>query len=290
MRDRLHRALSVVYGIEPYVILKDIWGLPDREVERTALWMADALIDAALRDAGRSRRAGAAQPTARARELRAAKRVRADDRMRDRARLVRRAVQQPRAASRSIPPSSRTGPRRRRRRAARPGWVLDVRLRQRRRASGSTSFRAPAERRARRCSSTSTAATGARSTSATSAFVAPPFVDAGAMVVLPNYALCPAVSVEHIVLQMVQALAWVHRHAARARRRPAAHRGGRPFGGRPSGDDAAGLRLARVAPDLPADLVKAALSISGVYDLEPLRHAPFLAPDLRPDARRRRGG
>ena len=51
VRDRLHRALSVVYGIEPYVILKDIWGLADREVERTALWMADALIDAALREA-----------------------------------------------------------------------------------------------------------------------------------------------------------------------------------------------------------------------------------------------
>ena len=50
MRDRLHHALSVVYGIEPYVILKDIWGLRDREVERTALWMADALIDAALRE------------------------------------------------------------------------------------------------------------------------------------------------------------------------------------------------------------------------------------------------
>ena len=45
-------------------------------------------------------------------------------------------------------------------------------------------------------------------------FIAPPFVDAGALVVLPDYALCPAVSVEHIVLQMVRALAWVHRHAA----------------------------------------------------------------------------
>lgn len=51
LRDRLHHALSVVYGIEPYVILKDIWGLPDREVERIAMWMADALIDAALRQA-----------------------------------------------------------------------------------------------------------------------------------------------------------------------------------------------------------------------------------------------
>jgi AcrR family transcriptional regulator len=48
---RLHRALSVVYGIEPYVVLKDIWALPDKEVERTAMWMADALVDAALRDA-----------------------------------------------------------------------------------------------------------------------------------------------------------------------------------------------------------------------------------------------
>ncbi len=48
---RLHRALSVVYGIETFVILKDIWGASNREMEATALWMADALIDAALRDA-----------------------------------------------------------------------------------------------------------------------------------------------------------------------------------------------------------------------------------------------
>ncbi|MBL8342508.1 MAG: TetR/AcrR family transcriptional regulator [Rubrivivax sp.] len=48
LRQRLHHALSVVYGIEPWVILKDIWGLPEREVQRVAQWMADALIDAAL--------------------------------------------------------------------------------------------------------------------------------------------------------------------------------------------------------------------------------------------------
>jgi AcrR family transcriptional regulator len=65
-RDRLHRALSVVYGIEPYVILKDIWGLPDREVERVALWMADALIDAALREAGHVPVRGRAKPAAKA--------------------------------------------------------------------------------------------------------------------------------------------------------------------------------------------------------------------------------
>ena len=75
VRDRLHRALSVVYGIEPYVILKDIWGLPDREVERTALWMADALIDAALRESGtplpeRGRARKPARPLARVIKLR----------------------------------------------------------------------------------------------------------------------------------------------------------------------------------------------------------------------------
>ena len=52
VRCKLHRALSVIFGIEPWVVLKDIWGIPDREVERIALWMADALIDAALREVG----------------------------------------------------------------------------------------------------------------------------------------------------------------------------------------------------------------------------------------------
>ena len=111
-------------------------------------------------------------------------------------------------------------------------------------------------------------------------FVAPPFVHAGALVVLPDYDLCPAVSIEHIVLQMVQALAWVHRHAKDL--------GGDPqrivVAGHSAGGHLATMLLAcdwaSVAPDLPTDLVKAALSISGVYDLEPLRHAPFLAPDL----------
>jgi AcrR family transcriptional regulator len=49
--DRLMKALSIVYGIEPYVVLKDIWGSGDREVEEIAGWMVDAVIDAALREA-----------------------------------------------------------------------------------------------------------------------------------------------------------------------------------------------------------------------------------------------
>ena len=112
-------------------------------------------------------------------------------------------------------------------------------------------------------------------------FVAPAFVAAGATVVVPNYALCPAVSVEHISLQMVSALAWVHGHA-------------REFGADPARitvvGHSAGAHLAamllccrwrQVAPDLPAQLVGGAMGISGLYDMEPLRLAPYLQIDLR---------
>jgi len=54
--DRLLRSLSLIYGIEPYVVLKDIWGMSDREVERLTRWVLDALISAALRGAARQPR------------------------------------------------------------------------------------------------------------------------------------------------------------------------------------------------------------------------------------------
>lgn len=46
---RLLCALSLIFGIEPYVVLKDIWGSSDREVQAVTRWVADALIDAALK-------------------------------------------------------------------------------------------------------------------------------------------------------------------------------------------------------------------------------------------------
>ncbi|MEY2801749.1 MAG: TetR/AcrR family transcriptional regulator [Ramlibacter sp.] len=51
---RLHQALTVVYGIETYMILKDIWGLSDKAVEKVALWMADALVAAATKEGQRA--------------------------------------------------------------------------------------------------------------------------------------------------------------------------------------------------------------------------------------------
>lgn len=47
---RLIRALSVLYGIEPYIILKDVWNASEREVEQVSQWMVRALVDAALRE------------------------------------------------------------------------------------------------------------------------------------------------------------------------------------------------------------------------------------------------
>jgi arylformamidase len=113
------------------------------------------------------------------------------------------------------------------------------------------------------------------------AFIAPSFTAQGALVVLPNYALCPVVGIEEIALQMTRALAWVYRHA-------------RLYGGDPErisvvGHSAGGhlaamllsCRWREVDPALPQHLVTGALAISGVFDLEPLRLAPFVQDDLK---------
>lgn len=46
---RLVNALSVVYGIEPFIVLKDICGASDRETEAVVRWMIEALVAYALK-------------------------------------------------------------------------------------------------------------------------------------------------------------------------------------------------------------------------------------------------
>ena len=112
-------------------------------------------------------------------------------------------------------------------------------------------------------------------------FVVPALADAGAVVVVPNYALCPSVGIEDIALQMVRCLAWCWRHARELGADPERI----TVAGHSAGGHLAAMMLCtlwkHVGDDLPDDLVKAALSISGVFDLDPLRRTPFLQPDLR---------
>ena len=111
-------------------------------------------------------------------------------------------------------------------------------------------------------------------------FLAPAFTRQGVCVVIPNYALAPAVTVPQITMQMVRALAWTWRHIAR--------HGGDPrritVAGHSAGGHLAAMMLSCVWPayerDLPPDLVKRALAISGLFDLEPVMHTPYLQPSL----------
>lgn len=112
-------------------------------------------------------------------------------------------------------------------------------------------------------------------------FVAPAFNAQGAMVVVPNYALCPAVTIEQIVLQVARAVVWTWRNAHK--------HGGDPsrmaLAGHSAGGHLATMMLScrwkELAGEMPLQPLSGALSISGLYDLEPIRHTPFLQADLR---------
>ena len=116
-------------------------------------------------------------------------------------------------------------------------------------------------------------------------FVAPALVKTGITVAVPDYALCPTVQVEDIVMQMVQACAWLYRN-------------GGNFGvpanrlylcGHSAGGHLAAMMLScrwpSYSPDLPKKVVSAAMSISGLYDLTEIVKVPSVNCDVRLDER-----
>lgn len=49
--DRLTQSLSLIFGTEAFIVLKDIWGLDGDESRRVAVWAANALVRAAAGEA-----------------------------------------------------------------------------------------------------------------------------------------------------------------------------------------------------------------------------------------------
>ena len=101
-------------------------------------------------------------------------------------------------------------------------------------------------------------------------FLAPAFVDAGAALVVVNYALVPDVAMEELVRQCRLSVAWVHGNAASF-----GGDAGRIFvSGHSAGGHLVAMMMATDWPafaGLPRDLVKGGCAISGVFDLEPVR-------------------
>jgi arylformamidase len=112
-------------------------------------------------------------------------------------------------------------------------------------------------------------------------WIAPPFVAEGVAVALLNYGLAPRTPMEDIVRQVLRALAWLHGRAERyGIDRSRIYLSGHSAGGHLTAMAMAALWPV-LDPELPADLVKGGLAISGLYELAPLLHAPFINADLR---------
>ena len=116
-------------------------------------------------------------------------------------------------------------------------------------------------------------------------FIAPAYTRAGFNVALPNYTLAPEASIAEIVMQQLRALAWLYRSAEKYDFDPRRI----VVAGHSAGAHLAAMMMAAVWPafdaDLPANLMKGGILLSGVYDLEPVRHAEFVNVDLKLDAK-----
>jgi arylformamidase len=114
-------------------------------------------------------------------------------------------------------------------------------------------------------------------------FLAPAWVDAGVSLALVNYDLCPRVTVDEIVRQMLRASRWLWLHAEQY----GMDQDRLYVSGHSAGGHLAAMMMCAVFPvfdaRLPKDLWKGALAVSGVYDLRPLPHIDFLQQDLRLD-------
>jgi AcrR family transcriptional regulator len=61
--DKLAQSLSLIFGIEAIIVLKDIWRLDDDQVRKVVLWAAHALVRTAVAEAAAHNEARPPRPT-----------------------------------------------------------------------------------------------------------------------------------------------------------------------------------------------------------------------------------
>jgi arylformamidase len=115
-------------------------------------------------------------------------------------------------------------------------------------------------------------------------FLAPAFVTGGISLAVVNYDLCPKVSMEEIVRQMLRASRWLWLHAEEY----GMDQDRLYVSGHSAGGHLTAMLMTALWPvfdsRLPKDLWKGGLAISGVYDLRPIMSVDWLNVDLRLDA------
>jgi len=111
-------------------------------------------------------------------------------------------------------------------------------------------------------------------------WVAPPYVEAGVSVAVVNYGLMPATPLTRIVQQVRSACVWLYKNAASLGIYPRKI----VCSGHSAGGHLTAMMLAtdwtELDRELPRRLLAGGVSISGIFDVEPLTRAPFLRDDL----------
>ncbi|MES9936574.1 MAG: alpha/beta hydrolase [Sedimenticola sp.] len=109
-------------------------------------------------------------------------------------------------------------------------------------------------------------------------FLASPLVDHGVAVAIMNYDLCPDVTLDTIARQARGAVAWLWAEGkGHGLDRDRLHVAGHSAGGQLTAMMMA-TRWNELPGDIPADVITSGLSISGLFELEPLIHTAINEP------------
>jgi arylformamidase len=114
----------------------------------------------------------------------------------------------------------------------------------------------------------------------TFSFIAQSYIAAGINVVLTNYSLCPSVNIADICLEQASAIAWLYRNASHLD----LDRNRLFVSGHSAGGHLSAMMLSTrwqlIDTNLPKEVLKGGIALSGLFDLRPLAIAPFLAADI----------